>query len=60
MEEAIIEHEQRLADLDMQFADPAVYKDAERSRTLQADAAALRAEIARLNAAWEALAEEES
>ncbi len=60
VEEAIIEHEQRLADLDMQFADPAVYKDAERSRTLQADAAALRAEIARLNAAWEALAEEES
>jgi len=53
LEEAIIEREQRLADLDMQFADPSVYRDAERSRSLQAEAQSLRSELAQLNAAWE-------
>jgi ATP-binding cassette subfamily F protein 3 len=57
LEEAIMDREQKLADLDMQFADPAVYKDAERSRSLQAEAQALRAELAQLNSAWETLAE---
>ena len=57
LEEAIMDREAKLAELDRQFADPAVYKDADRSRTLQAEAQALRAELAQLNAAWETLAE---
>jgi ATP-binding cassette subfamily F protein 3 len=53
LEEAIIDCEQKLSDLDMQFADPAVYRDADRSRTLQAEAQTLRTELAQLNSAWE-------
>jgi hypothetical protein len=59
LEEAIIDCEQKLSDLDMQFADPAVYRDADRSRSLQAEAQALRAELAQLNVAWEDQAEAE-
>jgi ATP-binding cassette subfamily F protein 3 len=59
IEEAIIDREQQLADMEMQFADPAVYKDAERSRTLQAQSNDLRTELAQLNAAWESLLTEE-
>ncbi len=58
IEDAIIEREQQLAETETQFADPAVYKDADRSRTLQTQAAALRAELEQLNAAWETLASE--
>jgi hypothetical protein len=53
LEEAIIDCEQKLSDLDMQFADPEVYRNADRSRSLQADSQALRNELAQLNAAWE-------
>ncbi|MBI4579865.1 MAG: ABC-F family ATP-binding cassette domain-containing protein [Planctomycetes bacterium] len=58
LEEAIIDREQRLAAAEAQFADPAVYRDADRSRTLRAAAQSLRHELAQLNAAWEALADE--
>ena len=53
LEEAIIDREQRLAELEVQFADPAVYRDGERSRTLQAEAQAIRDELTQLNLVWE-------
>ena len=53
LEEAIIEREERLAELEGQFADPNVYRDADRARALRAQANQLRAELADLNAAWE-------
>ena len=53
LEEAIIEREQRLAEVEGRFADPAVYRDADRARALRAQANQLRTELADLNAAWE-------
>ncbi len=53
LEEAIIEREERLAEVEQQFADPLVYQDGDRARSLRAQADQLRAELLRLNAAWE-------
>jgi len=58
LEEAIIDREQKLAEMEAQFAAPEVYKDADRSRSLQSQAQALRTELDQLNAAWEGLAAE--
>jgi len=58
VEDAIIEREERLASTEAQFADPNVYRDPERARALQHQAAALRAELAELNAEWEARAQQ--
>ncbi len=58
LEDAIIEHEERLAATESQFADPAAYRDADRARALRSEAEALRAALAALNAEWEARIEE--
>ncbi|MBN1492170.1 MAG: ABC-F family ATP-binding cassette domain-containing protein [Phycisphaerae bacterium] len=57
IEDAIIDHEERLAEAERQFADPAVYRDADRARTLRNEVAVLREELADLNGAWEARAD---
>ena len=58
LEDAIIEREQRLADTESLFADPGVYRDADKARSLRAQADALRAELSALNVEWEARASE--
>ena len=60
IEDAIIEREQRLEQTERQFADPNVYRNAERARSLRAEAEALRAELATLNAVWEARVEQDA
>jgi len=59
IEEAIIEHEDQLSEIEQQFADPSIYRDADRARSLRASANALRTQLAELNQAWEAHIEEE-
>ncbi len=59
IEETIIEREGQLANLELRFADPAVYRDAERARGLQAEVQKLRSELAELNAAWETRVDED-
>ena len=54
IEGEIIEKETALGELEQQFADPEIYRDAERARSLKAESERLRAELAELNAAWEA------
>ena len=56
LEEAIIEQEERLARTEEQFADPNVYRDADRARALRAEVEALRATLTDLNTEWEAKA----
>jgi len=58
LEDAIIEREEKLAETEQRFADPSVYRDAERARALRAEADGLRAELAELNEEWEARAED--
>jgi len=53
LEETIIEREEQLAEVERQFADPAVYRDADRARSLRTEANRLRTELAELNTAWE-------
>ena len=53
LEDAIIEREEQLANLEMQFADPAVYRDADKARMLRGESERLRAELAEINAEWE-------
>jgi len=53
LEEAIIDREERLAEVEQQFADPLVYQDGDRARSLRAQADRIRAELLQLNAAWE-------
>jgi len=59
VEEEIMEREQRLAETEHAFADPDVCRNAERARALRAKANDLRAELAALNEAWDARADEE-
>ena len=57
LEETIMEREDHLSETEKKFADPDVYKDADRARALRGVADTLRAELADLNAAWEGRAE---
>ncbi|HSW44705.1 MAG TPA: ABC-F family ATP-binding cassette domain-containing protein, partial [Phycisphaerae bacterium] len=57
IEEAIIEREELLEKIEHQFADPGVYRDAARARSLRAEADRLRTELADLNNAWESCAD---
>jgi ATP-binding cassette subfamily F protein 3 len=59
LEEEIIDREEKLAQSEAMFADPAVYRDAERARGLRAEVESLRGELEALNAEWERRAEEE-
>jgi len=59
IEEAIIEYEDQLDEIEQQFANPSVYRDADRARSLRAQANALRTQLADLNRVWEARVEEE-
>jgi len=58
VEDEIVEREQLLAETEQQFADPGLYRDAEKARELRVRAETLRAELAALNQAWEAKVEE--
>jgi ATP-binding cassette, subfamily F, member 3 len=60
LEEEIIARERRLAEAEGQFADPDVYRDAERARGLRTEVESLRAELRALNTEWEARVEQES
>ena len=57
IEDAIIDREERLADVELRFADPDVCRDPERIKLLRGDAQALRDELAALNAEYESRAE---
>ncbi len=59
LEQEIIDREEKLAETERQFADPDLYRDADRARSLQASAQQFREELAEINAAWEARAAEE-
>ncbi len=59
LEEEIIDREEKLARTEAMFADPAVYRDAERARGLRVEVESLRGELEALNAEWERRAEEE-
>ncbi len=56
LEETIIEKEEQLDEIEQQFANPDVYRDAEQAKTLREQANALREELSQLNQAWEARA----
>ncbi len=58
VQDEIIEREQLLAETEHRFADPELYRDAEQTKALRAKADRLRAELAALNEAWEAKADE--
>jgi len=60
LEREIMDREEKLAATEAMFADPAVYRDAERARALRGEVESLRAELAALNAEWERRIEEES
>ena len=53
LEDLIIETEERIAALEDEFADPDVYRDAERARRLRAEHERLRADLVEMNRAWE-------
>ncbi|HKQ49266.1 MAG TPA: ABC-F family ATP-binding cassette domain-containing protein [Phycisphaerae bacterium] len=57
IEERIMAAESRMKELETAFADPALMKDADRAKALHAEYDALRAELAALNAEWEAAIE---
>jgi hypothetical protein len=58
VEGAIVERESQLEEAEARFADPEIYRDADRTRELRAAADALRGELAELNRVWEAHAEQ--
>ncbi|HUW81497.1 MAG TPA: ABC-F family ATP-binding cassette domain-containing protein [Phycisphaerae bacterium] len=58
LEAAIIEREQRLAQLQDEFAAPDLYQDGDRVRRLKAEHQQLEQALARLNAAWHERAED--
>jgi len=53
LEDLIIETEDRIAALEDEFADPDVYRDAERARRLRAEHERLRTDLAEMNRVWE-------
>ena len=60
LEQEIIEQEEKLAATEAMFADPAVYRDAERAKALRSEVESVRAALGALNAEWERRVEEES
>ncbi|MHC4445677.1 MAG: ribosomal protection-like ABC-F family protein [Planctomycetota bacterium] len=59
IEEAIIQREDKLDQTEQQFADPSIYRNPEKARSLRAEANNLRAELTKLKEAWEIMADEE-
>ncbi len=57
LESIIMETEDRIAELDREFANEDVYRDAERARTLRIEYDRLRADLDEMNRVWEAHAE---
>ncbi len=53
LEAAIMEREEKLAQLEAQLADPAVYADGEKVRRVRAEYEAVKAELPALNQEWE-------
>jgi ATP-binding cassette, subfamily F, member 3 len=60
LEQEIMDREEKLANTEAMFADPAVYRDAERARSVRTEVESLRAELQALNAEWELRAEQGS
>ncbi len=60
LEQEIMDREEKLAATEAMFADPAVYRDAERAKALRGEVESLRAELAALNAEWGRRIDEES
>jgi len=57
LEDDIIAAEERIAQIEREFTDEAVYRDGERARQLRAEYDRLRAELVEMNRYWEARAE---
>ncbi len=57
LEDKIIEHEERISQIEAAFADPATMKDAAKSRQLHEDYKTVQAELVDLNAQWEQAAD---
>ncbi|UCD30137.1 MAG: ABC-F family ATP-binding cassette domain-containing protein, partial [Planctomycetota bacterium] len=60
IEEAIMKREDQLAETEQQFADPDIFRDPQRARSLRMEANNLRDELTDLNKAWETMVDEKS